>query len=99
MAFLGLLRLLMSQHTRHIDAAFETQAARLGRIELVSQADSEQYRRLEKEFLSFKADLPLSYVRRDDYIRGQSVIEAKLDSLATKFENAQLRANNKGGVQ
>lgn len=103
-AFLGLLKLLLSQHTKHIDAAFETQAERLGRIELVSQADAEQWRRLEKDFLSFKAELPLSYVRRDDYIRGQSVIEAKLDSLATKFENVQLRAafprdHNKGGTQ
>ena len=36
------------------------------------------------------------YVRREDYIRGQSVIESKLDGLALKIENVQLRAV-KGG--
>ena len=34
--------------------------------------------------------------RREDYIRGQSVIESKLDGLALKIENVQLRAV-KGG--
>ena len=41
--------------------------------------------------MGLKAELPVAYVRRDDYIRGQSVLEAKLDGLATKIENAQLR--------
>ena len=36
---------------------------------------------LERDFLRFQADLPLQYVRREDYVRGQSVIEAKLDAL------------------
>ncbi|MDF5991266.1 hypothetical protein P4119_17475 [Pseudomonas aeruginosa] len=42
--------------------------------------------------MSLKAELPIQYVRREDYIRGQSVIEAKLDGLAVKLENAQLRS-------
>lgn len=41
---------------------------------------------VEKDLLRLKADLPLDYVRRDDWIRNQSVIEAKLDGLATKLE-------------
>lgn len=36
---------------------------------------------LEREFLRWKADLPLHYVRREDYVRNQTVIEAKLDAL------------------
>ncbi len=36
--------------------------------------------------MRFKADLPLNYVRREDYIRGQTVIEAKLDALDNKLE-------------
>jgi hypothetical protein len=46
---------------------------------------------LEREFLRWQADLPLHYLRREDYIRGQSVIEAKLDALAGKLEIAQLK--------
>lgn len=48
--------------------------------------------RLERDLLQLKADLPLEYVRREDYVRGQSIVEAKLDGLATKIDNVQLRA-------
>jgi hypothetical protein len=41
--------------------------------------------------MRFKADLPLNYVRREDYIRGQTVIEAKLDALYNKLEVVQYR--------
>ena len=50
---------------------------------------------LEREFMHFKADLPLHYVRREDYVRGQSIVEAKLDGLAAMVSNAQLRASMK----
>jgi hypothetical protein len=41
----------------------------------------------ERELLRLKASLPLEYVRREDWIRNQTVIEAKLDALAAKLEN------------
>jgi hypothetical protein len=40
----------------------------------------------EKGLLSLLAKLPLEYVRREDWIRNQTVIEAKLDALAAKLE-------------
>ena len=40
----------------------------------------------EKDLLRLRAELPLDYVRREDWIRNQTVIEAKLDGLATKLE-------------
>ena len=43
-----------------------------------------------------KADLPLAYVRREDFVRNQSVIEAKLDGLALRIENLTLRGRNDG---
>ena len=49
---------------------------------------------LDREFLKFRADLPLAYVRREDYIRGQSVIEAKLDALYNKLEVVQMKGVN-----
>jgi len=36
---------------------------------------------LERELLELKADLPLSYVRREDFIRFDVVINSKLDKL------------------
>lgn len=47
---------------------------------------------LERDFLNFKADLPLEYVRREDWARGHSIIEAKLDGLALRYENILLTA-------
>lgn len=55
-----------------------------------------QLQALEREFLQFRADLPLAYVRREDYIRGQSVIEAKLDALYNKLEVVQMKGANNG---
>ena len=46
---------------------------------------------LEREFLNWKAELPINYVRREDYVRGQSIIEAKLDALYNKLEVVQLK--------
>lgn len=44
---------------------------------------------LERDLMALKAELPLSYVRREDYVRGQTVIEAKLDALYNKLEVVQ----------
>lgn len=65
---------------------------RLDVLDSAVKTDAGQWQRVERELLNLKAELPLHYVRREDYIRGQSVIEAKLDGLGTKLENAQLRA-------
>lgn len=46
---------------------------------------------LERDFLTWKAELPLQYVRREDYVRNQTIIEAKLDSVALRIENLQLK--------
>lgn len=65
---------------------------RLDVLDSAVKTDAGQWQRVERELLNLKAELPLYYVRREDYIRGQSVIEAKLDGLGNKLEIAQLRA-------
>lgn len=45
----------------------------------------------EKAFLKLLADLPLNYVRREDWIRNQTIIEAKLDALAAKIDAKEAR--------
>jgi len=42
--------------------------------------------RLEKALLQMQADLPLSYVRREDFIRFDTVINVKLDRLRDLIE-------------
>ena len=43
-------------------------------------------RKLETDFLKFQATLPLEYVRKEDAIRQEVVINAKLDALAIKMD-------------
>lgn len=43
-------------------------------------------RNLERDFLGFKAELPVNYVRREDAIREQTIINAKLDALAVRLD-------------
>lgn len=51
---------------------------------------------LERDFLKWQAELPINYVRREDYVRGQSVIEAKLDALYSKLEVVQMKGTQYG---
>lgn len=96
----GLLKFGLMQAQKHQDAAHLQVLSRLDSMEQTNKQEAAQWQRLEREMLQLKADMPLQYVRREDYIRGQSVIEAKLDAVAVKLENAQLRVasiqNNRG---
>ena len=100
-------KLLLSQTQRHLDTRFTAQetaraanhdqvSRRLDSMEEAARSEMGNWQRIERDLLKLQADMPLHYVRREDYIRGQSVIESKLDGLALKIENAQLRAV-KGG--
>lgn len=41
---------------------------------------------LERDLMAMRAELPTRYVMREDYVRGQSLIEAKLDALYNRNE-------------
>lgn len=72
------------------------QAARFVSLESTMKETALRWNDLEREFLEFKAKLPVDYVRREDYIRGQTVIEAKLDAVYEKLDNVQHRQNLRG---
>ncbi|MBG6248251.1 MULTISPECIES: hypothetical protein [Symbiopectobacterium] len=69
---------------------------RFGALEQGRSQSEKGWQRLEREFLEFRADLPVTYVRREDYIRGQTVIEAKLDAVYNKLELVQQHRMNGG---
>lgn len=102
-AFWALVKVIAIQNQRYLDQRFTTQelarnanhnqlAKRLDSIESVNREESAQWQRVERDLLRLQASLPLHYVLREDYIRGQSILEAKIDGLGTKIENVQLRA-------
>lgn len=95
-------KLLLDQMKTHLDERFVTQQKsisaqhthvqhRLEAIELASREEAKEWHRIERDLLQLMAELPVRFVMRDDYVRGQSIIEAKLDGLAVRIENVQLR--------
>ena len=111
LAFLSFLfaagRLLLSQIDRRLDDRFEAieKAREDGQASWrqtftqhlnEERRETELMRNIEREFLRFQAELPLQYVRREDYVRGQSVIEAKLDALYSELKFVQIKGANNG---
>lgn len=47
--------------------------------------------RLEKDVLEMKADLPLSYVRKEDFVRFEVIINTKLDRVHDSIERLKER--------
>ena len=54
---------------------------------------SEKLQGFEREILELKADLPLSYVRKEDFIRHEVVINTKLDRLRDLLEDLREKKN------
>lgn len=70
----------------------------LNQIQANLQRDSETARKaasavakVERDLMTLKAELPEKYVRREDYIRGQTVIEAKLDAISSELKVVQIQ--------
>ena len=84
LAFFGFVgaagRMLLNQIDRRLELRFSA-----------VEAAAKNIQKLERDFLEWKAELPLHYVRREDHVRNQTVIEAKLDALAVRIDNLQLR--------
>ena len=78
LSFLGICftfgQMLLAQFREQQDER-QTQQERLqGKVEI-----------MENKMAEFNAGLPLTYVMREDYIRNQVVLEAKLDNVAEKL--------------
>lgn len=101
-------RLLIQQFEKRLDARFVVQEkaqkdaqnhmdARFSGLDQSMARGNDEWLRIERELMQLKAELPNNYVRREDYIRHQSVIESKIDGLAVKIENAILRGDRGHG--
>ena len=49
--------------------------------------ESEAIRKIDRELLMLKADLPREYVAKEDFIRSFTVVEAKIDAVQTTLTN------------
>lgn len=98
--FWALVKVIVAQFEKRLDERFEMQEEaradgrsqyeeRFGRLET-------EHHQLEREHMKLLAELPREYVRREDNIRFETVINAKLDALYSEMrllsERAQVRA-------
>jgi hypothetical protein len=72
-----------------IDQRFQTLDSDMRRLE---RANDEN----EKSVLRLRAELPVEYVRREDWIRFSTVIDSKLDAVMARIE--ALKERKDGGV-
>lgn len=91
-ALWALAKMVNVQYERRIADKFDAVVKLLDGISTAQDGNAKAMQELERQFMRLQGELPLNYVRREDYVRGQSIVEAKLDGLATKLDNVQLRA-------
>jgi hypothetical protein len=72
---LTVMKFMLARHMKDIDEKLK------GFMRL-----PEDYQRMERQVLELKAELPLCYVRREDFIREELTINAKLDHLRDLIE-------------
>lgn len=85
------IKILWGRIEENLNNNFQVMQNKLEDVSKQSAQNQDDIRDLERKFYKFQIDLPHTYVAREDYIRGQTVIEAKLDALASKIENVQIR--------
>jgi len=82
LAFVGLnvgaLKWLLDRH----DACSQANANRLAELQ---RQHGEKMAQIEHDILRLRADLPLEYVRREDWIRFGNTLEAKIDTIRAEM--------------
>lgn len=79
--FWGLAKMMMAASQKSIDEKFQQVIAGL-------KAQDETNRRLERDLMELKAELPRDYVRREDYTQAIATIMTKIDHVAMRMEAA-----------
>ena len=86
-------KMLFTQFDKRMAERFKAQEVTLGRYMDDQGKMAIKLQELEREFLVWRGDMPMHYVRREDHIRNQTIIEAKLDAISQRVQNLQLKAN------
>ena len=98
--FESLIKLVVEQFEKRLNERFELmEKARDEGRKLWDQRFlrlEQQQHALERDVLELKADLPVNYVRREDAIRSETVINAKLDAVAAKIDLVASRQRQGG---
>lgn len=81
----GIIRWLLDRYVDAVKSQIQLMAN-----QIVAQAG--EITRLDKELLKLRGEIARECFSRDDHIRYETMIHAKVDALGTKFENLILRS-------
>ncbi len=97
--FFTMSKLVMGAQIKQIEAGFAAQNHRLEKIEKANRDEATNWQRAERELLLLKADMPLHYVRRDDFVQAIGGISTRIDNFALRMERAldNTRDNTRNG--
>lgn len=88
---IGTVKILWARIEKSLDQNFSATNRKIEDVAHQAAEGQKEIRALERQFLEFKADMPFRYIARDDYIWGQTILEQKLDAVAQKLENVQIK--------
>jgi hypothetical protein len=91
-ALIALFGLLVGIIKWLLDRYVEAVKAQIGMMASQITANAGEITRLDKEILKLRAEVARDCFTRDDHIRYETVINAKVDALGTKIENLMLRS-------
>ena len=89
--FWTLAKILAGQVSRNIDEKFQAVATAQETTTVQLEDHRAKLVELEKDLLKLMGTLPLEYVRREDFIRNQTTIEAKLDGVAHSLQQLAMQ--------
>jgi hypothetical protein len=90
-AFFGMAKSLLGQSQKHIDTQFSSISATL-------KTQDDTSRRVERELLELKAELPRDYVRREDHTRVIASLQLSIDNLRLTVERAMQQVASHRGM-
>jgi hypothetical protein len=86
-------KLLFAQFEKRLAERFTSHEELMSRYLSDQGKTMSKVQELERDWLLWRGEMPNQYVRRDDFIRNQTVIEAKLDTISQRVQNIQLTRN------
>jgi hypothetical protein len=85
-----LLKLITAARDRRLDERLSALTEAIRSLTTDLRLQSDERAKMERDFMAFKAEMPLHYVRREDYVPAMAAIMARLDAITLRFENILL---------
>lgn len=87
----AIIKMFLMGYDKSIKASFKQISDAHKELSGAMSQQQKELHRLEKDILAFRAELPERYQRREDAIRQEVLIIAKVDALASKIDMLAMR--------